>query len=54
MGFGLLLDLDRESKSARAAAPRAFRKLRPAQAASRSKQRQRLEEIGLAGAVLAA
>ena len=54
MSLAVLLDLDRQRKAARAAGPRACRKLRPAQAASGSEQRQSFKEIRLAGAVLAA
>ena len=54
MGLAVLLDLDRQREAAGAADPRAFGELRPAQAAPGSEQRQRFEEIGLAGAVLAA
>ena len=52
--LAVLLDLDRQREAARAVAPRAIRKLGPAKAATRREQGQRLEEIGLAGAVLAA
>ena len=54
MSLAVLLDFDRQREAAGAADPRAFRELRPASAASRGEQRQRFEEIGLAGAVLAA
>ena len=49
-----LLDLDRNREAAGAADARAFGKLRPSQAPAGGEQRQGLEEIGLAGAVLAA
>ena len=54
MGLAVLLDFDRERKAVAAADAGAFRKLRPAQPAPGSEQRQRFEEIGLARAVLAA
>ena len=54
MRLALLLDFDRERKAASAARACAFGELRPAQAPPRREQRERLEEIGLAGAVLAA
>ncbi len=49
-----LLHFDRNGEAAGAAHARAFGKLRPSQAPARGEQRQGLEEIGLAGAVLAA
>ena len=54
MDFAVLLHLDRKPKPAGAANPRAFGELGAPEAAPWREQRQRLEEIGLAGAVLAA
>ena len=54
MDRAVVLDLDRDREAAGAADPRAGRKLGAAQAAAGREQRQRLEQIGLAGAVLAA
>ena len=53
-GAPLVLDLDRDREAARPADARASGELGAAQAAARREQRQRLEQIGLAGAVLAA
>ena len=54
MDCAFVLDLDRDRESAGAADPRAGRELGAAQAAAGREQRQGLEQIGLAGAVLAA
>ena len=54
MALAVQFDLDRQGKAAGAAGPGALGKLRPAQATAGRQQRQRFEEIGLAGAVLAA
>ena len=54
MDRAFVLDLDRDRESAAAADPRAGGEFGAAQAAAGREQRQGLEQIGLAGAVLAA
>ena len=54
MDRAFVLDLDRDRKAAASADPRAGCELGAAQAAAGGEQRQGLEQIGLAGAVLAA